>query len=66
MVKTSTVFYIIIMTAFTVWFIADLFSTTYGGQFIQGKNKGEMGMMSMIIIISAVIFNMIWGGIFWW
>jgi len=66
MVKTSTVFYIIIMTALLVWFIVDIFTTTHGGEFIHGKNKGEMGMVSMIIIIVAVIFNSIWGGIFWW
>ena len=66
MVKTSTVFYIIIMTALLVWFIVDIFTTTHGGEFIRGKKKGEMGMMSMIIIIVAVVFVSVWGGIFWW
>jgi hypothetical protein len=66
MVSTNTVIYTMIMTALTVWFIVDLFTTTHGGQFIQGKSKGEMGMVSMIIIILAVVLICVWGGIFWW
>jgi membrane protein DedA with SNARE-associated domain len=54
------------MLALLIWFLSDFFASWSGGNFTQGKKSGELGIISLLVIVIAVIFNLIWGGIFWW
>jgi hypothetical protein len=66
MIRWSWIVYIIVMLALLIWFLSDFFASWSGGNFSSGKKSGEMGIVSLLVIVIAVIFNLIWGGIFWW
>jgi hypothetical protein len=66
MIKISTAIYCMIMIPIILWFLSDFFGTTEGSYLFPSKEKYEMGLSGLAAIIVAIIFNLIWGGIYWW
>lgn len=64
MIKITTIFYIIVMTALFIWFLINFFSESHYD--FGSKHKYSVGYIGAIAIIIAIVFNLIWGGIFWW
>ena len=62
----DTVIYSVFTLAMLTWFFIDLFTKRPGSAFLSGKRKGEMGLLTLAILIIWIIFTVIWGGIFWW
>ena len=52
------------MTALFIWFLSDFFSESYYS--FSSKHKYNVGCVGAIVIIVAIVFNLIWGGFFWW